>query len=230
MALVGGFPGLADMRRRTIPAPRNPMDKSTVVSIYPKPIHEIKPTIQPGVFKLSAGSIEKPAILVVGSSSWWREIDEEQPLLEIPNSSVQVAESIVRDWASGLLASNGTTIMPGIFWTPGEFTVNEIRQKHGNLLQQAIDKQNRWYEALVKMADTLWSRTNGNPLVISDDMRLAAKQLQVTNKDWMKDFTTMAMEQCFACGSLKNPDYPVCATCKAVDQNHPKAKDIKFAQ
>ena len=49
---VGEFPGLAQSNRRTIRAPVNPMDKSTVVSILPKHISERKATIQPGIFEL----------------------------------------------------------------------------------------------------------------------------------------------------------------------------------
>ena len=56
-------------KRRTVRATPNPMDKSTVVSIYPKELNEIKPTIMPGRFRLEPGTYEKPSILVVGSSS-----------------------------------------------------------------------------------------------------------------------------------------------------------------
>jgi hypothetical protein len=54
------------------------MDKSTIVSIYPKEINEVKHTIEPGRFHLKPGKPDSPSLLVVGSSSWWKEIDEEQ--------------------------------------------------------------------------------------------------------------------------------------------------------
>ena len=72
MLQVGEFPGLGNPNRRTIRAPINPLDKSTVVSILPKQISERKITIQPGIFEISPGSFDNPAILVVGPSSWWR--------------------------------------------------------------------------------------------------------------------------------------------------------------
>ena len=66
---VGEFPGLAlNNNRRTIRAPINPMDKSTVVSIIPKRIVETKATITPGYFELASGSFDNPSILVVGPS------------------------------------------------------------------------------------------------------------------------------------------------------------------
>lgn len=206
------------------------MDKSTVVSIYPKEIIEIKHTIQPGRFVIPAGTYEKPAILVVGSSSWWREIDEEQPLLEIPTSSIQIADSIVRDYCNGLLACNMGNAMPGIFFVPGEKTVAQLQLTDSAFLSRAKIKQDAWYLELVKMADVLWARTNGSPLCIADDMRLAARELGLTNKDWMADFQTIQQVRCVACGAFKNPAFPVCQTCKSVDLNHPAAKDLKFAQ
>ena len=120
---VGEFPGMAPSNRRTIRAPVNPLDKSTVVSILPKPISERKATIQPGTFELPPGSFDKPSILVVGPSSWWREVDEGQPLLEIPVASVIIADSIVKDYCNGLLACDMGDRMPGLFYLPGIFTV-----------------------------------------------------------------------------------------------------------
>ena len=127
MALVGEFPGLNQMHRRTIRAPVNPMDKSTIVSILPKFISERKATIQPGTFEITPGSFEKPALLVVGPSSWWREIDENQPLLEIPVSSIQVADSVVKDYCNGLLACNMSDMMPGLFYLPGEYNLDKLK-------------------------------------------------------------------------------------------------------
>jgi hypothetical protein len=226
-----GIPGLANQLRRTVRSPVNPMDRSTIVSIYPRVINERKPTITPSQFVIPAGTFENPSILVVGSSSWWREVDQDQPLLEIPNSSIQVAESVVRDYCNGLLGCNMTDAIPGIFWIPGEYTVKSLKEKHPVLLQTARTKQNNYYDALIRMADGLWARTNGNPLVLSDDMRLAARERNQLNKDWMKDFTMMDQVRCPACGNLGNPNYPICANCKAII-NKDKAKElgIEFAK
>lgn len=229
MSVVGEFPGLASLRRRTIRGPVNPMDKSTVVSIYPKEIDEVKHTISPGRFLIPAGSVDKPAVLNVGPSSWWREIDEEQPLLEIPVSSIQVADAIVKDYCNGVLACNMSDSMPGLFYVPGQYDVIGIKKNFMPDLEKAILFQNNFWRALVKLADALWARSSGNPLAISDDMRLAAKQIGVEEKDWMKDFKMVSMVRCFACGALKNPEYPVCASCRAIDGNHPRVHDLKFA-
>lgn len=236
---VGAFP---DLRRRTIRGPSNPLDKATIVSICPKVLEDRKPTIQPGWFYVPAGTFEKPSILVVGPSSWWRDIDDEQPLLEIPTSAVQIAESVVTDYCNGMVGCDMATSRPGWFYVlgckqnqKGEIqpmeTLEWIKTEYKTELGIARDRQIKWYSTLVKMADSLWARSNGNPLALSDDMRLAARELGIEDrKDWMKDFQMIEKVRCMACGSLKNPAYPVCAVCKSIDQTHPRAKDIRFAQ
>lgn len=228
---TGGLPGWINHNKLTQRAPANPMDKSTVVSVYPRPIDEIKHTIQPGRFKLEPGSVDKPAILVVGSSSWWREIDDEQPLLEIPTSSVQVADSIVRDYCNGLLACNMANAMPGIFYIPGEHTVLEIKKSYPHKLQEANENQRRWYSELIKLADALWARSNGNPLTIGNDMRMAATEMGINTKDWLKDFKMIEMIRCVACGAPRNPEFPICGSCHTVvDKAKAKELGLVFAQ
>lgn len=237
-----GIPGL-DFKRMQIKAPVNPLDKSTVISILPKDLEpERKPTIQPGIFKIPYGTFAKPGVLVVGPSSWWKETDEGQPMLEIPHSSIQIAHSVVRDWMVGILACDMGESRPGVFYIPGspELDKDDNPTPEGikkflstpdaiALLEQANRRQRTWYDNLIKIADTLWARSNGNPLTISDDMKLAAKELG-RDKPWVKDFQHIQMINCKACGALKNPLYPVCSSCRNVDMDHPQAKDLKFAQ
>jgi|SRR5882672_559813 len=232
MGVVGQFPLMSDLKRRTIRAPVNPMDKCTVVSIYPKHIPpETKPTIQPGVFQIPYGTYEHPGILVVGPSSWWKELDENQPLLEIPQSSIQVADSIVKDWANGIYGCDMGEQMPGLFYLPGEWTVIKIKMEKQAELQEANRKQRNWFQFLVNSADSSWARTNGSPLSISDDMRMAARELNLIQKEWLRDAEIVDLVRCKACGALKNPAYPICPNCKSID-DPAKAKTLglTFAQ
>ena len=231
MSVVGEFPGIAQTQRRAIRAQVNPMDKSTVVSILPKQISERKATISPGFFELAPGTFENPSILVVGTSSWWREIDENQPLLEIPVSSIQIADAIVKDYCNGLLACNLDDMMPGLFYLPGEFDVMRIKKDAMNLLLKAQQNQKRWFMELIRIADILWSRSNGNPLAISTDARIACKELNIHNKPWLSDMQTAELIRCVACGSLRNAQFPICQTCKAIaDPELAKKLNLTFAQ
>jgi len=231
MSVVGEFPGIQATTRRTIRAQVNPMDKSTIVSILPKQISERKATISPGFFELAPGTFDSPSILVVGTSSWWREIDENQPLLEIPVSSIQIADSIVKDYCNGLLACNLDDMMPGLFYIPGELTVDKVKKEYMPLLVKAQANQKRWFMELIRIADILWSRSNGNPLAISTDARVACKELNISNKPWLSDLQTAELIRCIACGSLRNGLYPICQTCKAIaDPDLAKKLNLTFAQ
>lgn len=226
---VGGFPGLANPFRRTQRAMVNPLDKSTIISIFPRELDEFNPTIQPGRFIVPPGTFDKPSTLVVGPSSWFREIDEDQPLLEIPNSSIQIAEAVIRDYCTGLLGCDMNSRRPGLFFIPGEHKIKDLQKSHEHLFIAARVKQDAWYASLIDMADVLWARTSGNPLSVSGDMRLAASELSL-EKDWMKNQINTAKTRCVACGSLRNPTFPVCPNCKAVvDVEKAKELGLTFA-
>jgi len=216
MALVTEVNQLAPNNRTTQRMPVNPLDICTIVSIFPERIVEKKHTIQPGIFIIPKGSYEIPGILHVGPSSWWKDVGPEQDLVEIPTSSVLIADSVIRDWANGLLACNMGDRMPGLFWVPGEKEIGNILTEHRRELDIALARQRNWYEAQVKIADTLWARTQGNPVSISNHARLAAQELGLKNKPWMQDFSTIQMKNCPMCGHLWNPAFPMCGNCKTI--------------
>ena len=203
-------------KRKLLRTAKNPMDKATIVSIYPKEIKEYKHTIQPGFFQIPAGSFEHPSILVVGASSWWRNMEEGMPMLEIPVSAVSVAESVIRDKVNAMLAASMATAMPGLFFLPGEKTIIQVMKDHKDLLELARNKQDRWFKLLMDMADALWATSQGNPLTISGEMRLAASQLNFKDRPWLKDHHTVTLVPCKFCGTLKNDTFPICANCKQV--------------
>jgi hypothetical protein len=228
---VGKFTGFQIPQRsgRITRAVKNPIDKSTIVSVFPKRIIERKFTIEPGIFEIPAGRLENPGILVIGSSSWWKHFDENQPNLEIPVSSVSVADAVIRDYSIGMFGCDMENAIPGLFFVPGEVGVADIKTKYATKLKEVYDKQWNWFNFLVGAAESLWARSNGNPLVISDEMRLAAVELGKKDRPWLLDFNKIQLVSCVACGSLKNPAFPVCGVCRYVDQAHPMAKDLKFA-
>lgn len=207
---------LPNNNRRMIRSVPNPMDKSTIVSIYPGTINSVNHTVFPGRFTVNPGTYEKPSILTLGQSSWWRELDDEQPYVEIPVSSISMADSIIKDYCNGLLECNMGDARPGLFFVPGEFTLDQIKKDHKAELDQANIFQQNWFLGLTRLADTLWNQFQGNPRVISDTMKMAAKELNLEDKPWLKDFTMVSMVKCIACGALRNPQYPMCANCKTI--------------
>lgn len=204
------------LQRRTIRAEVNPFDKTTIVSIAPFDIEETILTIQPGKFFIPKGTLAEPSLTVIGPSSWWKETDPDQPLLEIVVSSVIVGRALVEDYINSM---NGVTlgvVQPGVFHVPGEITsVKEIKAKYGHVLARMDTFQKAWYQFLIKQADSMWARSNQNPLAIDDQSRMAAKLLQL-DKPWIKDFQSIQNVSCIACGNLRNPQFPICPHCRMI--------------
>lgn len=227
MSSTFGFLGSNVMVNRL---PKNSLDFCTVVNIYPRDIHELKHTLEPGVFDIPAGSYEKPGLLKVFGSSWWRDFegrDAKQPPFEVQTPSMVVANSIVQDYINGMFCFSPTQ-KPGLFYVPGDF--NKSIPEHKKLLDEAREHQINWYKELVKEADKLWARTNGNPLAISADMKLASKELNLTEKDWLRDYVTMEMIRCKACTTLVRAESIVCSNCKVVlDEKRFASLGMKFA-
>jgi hypothetical protein len=63
-----------EAKRRLGPrSPVNPLDKCTIVSLYPKEICDVKPTVFPHTFRTEkAPSKGDFSITVIGPSSWWK--------------------------------------------------------------------------------------------------------------------------------------------------------------
>ncbi len=221
----------APVNRKLHRAPVNIMDKTTIVSIFPKNVTSLNYTLFPGDFTVPKGTYEKPGILVVGPSSWWKEMEDlNQEPFEVTVGSISVADSIIRDWMGGLVGCDMATAMPGIFYVNGEKTVELVKKEFKAQLDLALVKQKKYYETLIQFADVSWINYQGHPRSISEDMKLAATELQIKDKPWMKDFTDFKLQDCPACGHLRNPNYPVCANCKTViDKEKAKLMGLAFS-
>lgn len=221
--------GHAIQHNKIIRMPVNPYDKATIVSVFPKEIVSKNPTVFPGTYVIPAAPHNGFSICVVMPGSWFKEMEEGQPLLEIPVSSIMMAESIIKDYVIGMLGSDAVDMMPGLFYVPGELAEGKVAKDHADKIELAKAKQKRWFNELIGITDVMWARTNGNPRAISDDAKLAAESLGV-QRDWLQNFTAAQMVRCKACGSLKNPNYPICPNCKAIDDPAKAAAlGIKFA-
>jgi len=215
MSVGAGF-GALQFARRVNRVPPNPYDKTTIVNLFPREIREKKPTLVPGEFVIPAAPKNDFSFIIISPASWFREIDESQPALEIPVNSFELANSIVRDYCNGLVGCDMEDKMPGLAVIPGALTREEIIKNHSDKLEIAKTKQDNWFKELVLLADVLWARTQGNPLAITNDARLAAEMLNLKNKPWLGDVRVFELEPCPACGTMRNPAYPICHNCKTV--------------
>lgn len=217
------------LNRKTVRSEPNPLDRTTIVSIFPNEIQETIITIQPSLYVIPGGSLENPSILVVSSASWWKETSPNEPLMEIPVYSTVLAKNLVADYINGMNCVVPGVRGPGLFVIPGEYTSEAIKKNYASQLKLANERQNLWYLELIKQADSLWARTNGNPNSVGDDARMAARILQ-KDKPWTQDFQAIENVNCVACGNLRNPTYPVCPHCRnIVDVELAKKLNIKAA-
>ena len=213
--------------RQVIRTPVNPLDKSTIISAFPKTLDETKITLQPGRFIIPAAPPNDITVSTFGTSSWFKELEEDQPLVEMVVSSVEIARSIIEDYCIGLLGCDMATAMPALFWVPGAFTKEEVKIKFKKELAESVTKQENYFKALVGLADAFWVGTGGQSAAISDDMRMAAKQLNLIDKPWLKDSVAMELVKCVACKTLINSDVIVCPNCKVV-VNAKKFKELSL--
>lgn len=196
--------------------PPSVLDVYTIVNIFPKQIKEVKVTLDPGEWVIPAGSIDKPGVLTIGSSVAWNRYSAEMDPAELTFSAIQIASSIVNDYTAGLVGVRAGIAQPGLFYVEGRKAPEQIIKDHKPELERAKRLQDAWYSNLVTAADSLWARSNGNPLAIPTDSRIAAEALGLKNKPWMQDFNTLQMVACVNCGNLRNPAYPSCPSCRVV--------------
>lgn len=232
MSQVGSGFGSFRPRMRVARIPKNPMDKCTIVSIAPFEVVETKVTLFPGHYVIPKAEQGKFSTLVVEASSWFRDQSDGMPTLEIPVGSTNLAESIIRDYCNGLIGYVRDIASPGLFFLYGahdEVTV-QLEKNFKPLMRKAHEVQTNWFKELIRIADIGWARTDGNPLAINNDARMAAEFMNLKNKPWMQDFSTMEKTNCKACGHMVNTVYPICPNCRAI-VNEAKATElnIKFA-
>lgn len=214
-----------------IRTPVDPSDRSTIVSIYNYQIVEKKVSVIPGRFVIPAGTVEKPAVCVVGAAVWNKEIPDHERIaqvIQVPIFSASLAKSIVNNYCQAVLGA-AANARPGLFWVSGVKTSEDVLKLHKKELDKAKEMQHQWYLNLVQMADIDWARTNGNPRAVPGSAKVAAEQLKL-DKPWMKDFNTIKMGDCPACGSKRATQYPVCANCKTIiDPAAFKALNLQMA-
>jgi len=214
--------------------PRNPMDKCTIVSVFPKEIVEDKPTIFPGHFVIPAATKGDFSLTVIEGSSYYQaSVIEHMPPTEIQVNSAALAKAIIDDYLSATwLASKGVR-GPGVFWIPGAHTranilayKDDTGRSFKELKDAAENQQRIWFALIMDFADEAWARTNGNPKGIPEDARIAAEYLGVSStKPWMENTISTILEHCPSCGEMINLSYPTCKHCHAI-VNKDKAKEL----
>lgn len=207
-------PWQEDRKTTRIASRKDVRDKTTLISIYPKKLDEYKITVFPSRYVLEPGTLAKPSVLVIGPGSWWKDIAESNQLVEVNEPSIELAKSIIDDWAVGLLGFTAEA-RPGIFCINEELTAADALKKYPDEFKLAELRQKNYYKRLVDFADQIWSKTP-NPAAIGDNMRMAARELGLETKGFLLNDSAAAMSKCPACGAARDTNYPMCGSCHTI--------------
>lgn len=204
------------------------MSKSTVVSLLPVAFNERKPGIYPGLFDIEPAPKNGFEILIVGNSVAHVYMDESRGSMTIIQESETVARSLVEDYINSCIAVDKLNeCYPGLFWLEGVFDRADIVGKHADKLAKAKESQNRWFHALVKMADDDWSQ-NRSHKSITGIQRHAATALEdfIGKREWNTQVNFQAYRACRFCTSQIPTEALVCSVCGRAQVPEEQLKEL----
>lgn len=188
--------------------------KYTVVSCYPFDVKENFPTVYPGYFELAPGDPlgKHPQVLRVPEGIQRARYIRDGETMYIPVPEEQVAAAICR--GSNTVLGYEPDAMPALFFVPDHLEEDQVVSRHKSEIKEAIEKQNRWFTVLVKLADDEWTKYHQHKM-ISDQMRYAAVFLGV-DREWAKEATADSQKKCPACMSFVDIQALICRFCRTI--------------
>jgi hypothetical protein len=172
----------------------------TICSIYPVELTETRrhTTVNPEgklaaykVYVLPAGSLEKPATLVVSATGDRCMDNTTEPSIPIdrPIMVDLVVDDLVRAFAQSQRDTDSGAC-PGIMAIAGTTpTKDELAQMHA--------KQEAYFRKLIHQADTFLAQDKAES--ITGAHRLAAKAMGTEDREWFKEVAYRPMKTCIAC-------------------------------
>jgi len=186
---------------------------SSVISLAKTPIREEIPGMQGGIYEIPACENNKPYILIIEDSFYFKpDIDGHQDMVIVP--SYQIAMSVVQMHLSSQLAFK-LGQHPALFAVPHVVVREDDLKNYKDKIAEMLAAQKAWFIALVRMGDDDWQVSHRHNM-ISDTQRMAARELGL-ERPWLETFSTIEELQetkCPFCGTgLLNVDAPICPTC-----------------
>lgn len=194
----------------------------TMVSFVPFKVRTESPTVIPGSFELEPSDTVKPSTKIVPSDAfYWHDPGMDRPKMQIPVPEQEFARGVVRDYKASQIAI-GANAEPALFFVEGMFD----SRKHAELVTEHLEKQLNWFKLLVSTGDVDYNAAKGNPLVVSDLQRRAARLLNL-ERTWL-DVDTVN-KQCPVCRTNVHPLAIVCRECGNI-LDLEKYKQFNFAE
>ena len=201
---------------------------SSLVSYSRRHIHEEIPGLLNAIFDLPPAMGDIPTIMHIDDSAYYKpDLDGNQDKIRV--SSEEIVRSLVHMHTTSQLAWN-IDQHPALFCLPNEqVTLETLRNRHAEKIEEALRKQRKWFRALVQIADDDWQQLRRHNM-ISDIQRTAARELGLT-REWLltiEDEENTVKEACPFCGTgLLDPSAPICPTCGKI-HNPAKLRELEL--
>lgn len=178
----------------------------------PYPFKDSKPGLMPAEFSIKRAHGEEFEFIVVkdGVRSVYLDYERGSEQMVVPAN--EIAKSLVDDYVISQPLQDPEK-GPGIFWAKGSYDRTGIVTKLTKELKAAWESQRRWFSALVRGADDLWT-ANHRYAQIGDLERTACRELGL-KRDWLSDDPAF-IYKCPVCTTLISKDAIVCFACHVI--------------
>ncbi len=190
------------------------MSKATIVSVCPFAISEHKAGFYPCSYTILAAEKGGLSVLPVVDGYFMVILDSDRPPLRVSTPAEDVAKSVISDYATAQLGYTHDR-GPGLFWVESHVEEPIIRSLHSYELQRAIERQDKWFEALILQADDEWAKFHQHRM-ITDTQRHAAKHMD-QDREWSDPTPKMEPTiECPVCLNKVSTRALLCGTCRVV--------------
>jgi len=190
-------------------------DESTVFSIAPFEVYDMKPGILPGNYRIPKCTDAKyPSRLVVSKGIHIMYVGGRKTPIKIDTPSFQIAKAIVDDCISSQMWCTPGVENPGLIWFQGDVSEEDFLIKNKNFYDDLIERQRRWFLRICKETDNEWGRYK-NHRVVSDTARFASRALGL-DPEWMASDEVYGFNKCPACSTMNDKSNVICSNCKLI--------------
>lgn len=199
---------------------------STLISLTKREVREEIPGMHIASYHIPPTYNNIPNILVVRDSFYYKP-DTEGNQDRILVSANDIANCVVHMHLTSQIMYR-IDRHPALFFVPDkELTSDDALRDYSKEIKELLEKQRRWFVALVRLADDDWQRLPRHQM-ISDIQRTACKELGL-DRPWLNSVPDEEKDtsDCPYCGSeLINPNAPICPHCGKV-HNPEKLKELE---
>jgi len=187
-----------------------------VISLVPFDIREEKPGLLPSRYFIPASDMKIPSLLKVSHARHYVYLDESRGALGVPDTSDQVARSIVEDYIESQLGVDDEA-RPALFWIPEELKIEQVQEKFKVDIFKRLQIQKKWFLNMVMIADNDWSKYHQHNVISSTQRKMADFiGWNPREHEWMSPMTTMKSSSCPYCGTSVPEGFSRCGNCKEV--------------